>query len=269
MICNIYVEWWNGSVSKWWQAIFHWCSRLKLFRWRNPCIVIFRFLLSSRRSCQWDPRLSEGRGGRRRRGSSVQILSSLGRLKCHTLLDQVHTLITPNSLWKPNWIWHSLKNSPIYICQCRSVNLSILRNINDQHDNVAIGETPFSTGYTWVTTLHKVIIVLTNNHHQLSYLVIHKTTASKLDGHWYLHWIFVILVAFKWVACPSIAFVARPFLYWWGAGHRQKPEDISWHRHSCRQRPRWGAGLQASGKVAAIKREMVGVQQLRVLCFLC
>ena len=179
------------------------------------------------------------------------------------------TLITRNSLWKPNWIWHSLKNSSMYVCQCRSVNLSILRNINDQHDNVAIGETPFSTGYTWVTTLHKVIIVLKNNRHQPSYLVIHKTTASKLDGHWYLHWIFVILVAFKWVACPSIAFVARPFLYWWGAGHRQKPEDISWHRHSCRQRPRWGAGLQASGKVPAIKREMVGVQQLRVLCFLC
>ena len=159
----------------------------------------------------------------------------------------------------------------MYVCQCRSVNLSILRNINDQHDNVAIGETPFSTGYTWVTTLHKVIIVLTNNCHQPSYLVIHKTTASKLEGHISLHSIFVILVAFKWVACPSIAFVAWPFPYWWGAGHHQKPgAGISWHRHSCRQRPRWGAGLQALGKVPAIKREMVGgVQQLRVLCFLC
>ena len=31
---------------------------------------------------------------------------------------------------------------------CPSHNLVILRNINDQHDNVAIGETPFSTGYT-------------------------------------------------------------------------------------------------------------------------
>ena len=145
----------------------------------------------------------------------------------------------------------------MYVCQCRSVNLSILRNINDQHDNVAIGETPFSTGYTWVTTLHKVIIVLTNNCHQPSYLVIHKTTASKLEGHISLHSIFVILVAFKWVACPCcpfyidgvLAFVRsqKTFLDTGTAADKDRGGVLGFRlREKCRQlREKWSAGCNS------------------------
>ena len=49
--------------------------------------------------------------------------------------------------------------------------LCLARNINDQHDNVAIGEKPFSTGYTWVTQ-PELGFVLTNSCHQLTPTVI-------------------------------------------------------------------------------------------------
>ena len=205
MICNIYVEWWNGSVSKWWQAIFHWCSRLKLFH-ASLYSVSYSHLAGVASGtpdsvkdvvegddvvlqCRFSPALADSS-------------ATLYWIRWHT--HPCHSYVSVQTQ-----VWWFLKNS-----WRPSLNLSILRNINDQHDNVAIGETPFSTGYTWVTNPqshhcpHKQLSSIVTNRHISSSM---KRQLQNLMGLYInLQWNPMILVAFKLVACPSIAFGFSP-----------------------------------------------------------